>query len=102
DRLALGDLTDVPLALFGEGHDLGRQPRAFLIHDDRLLPTFHHGHARVGGAEVDSNHFAWHLLIPRFLQSFRKYRNVMSACQAYYLSICYSCLNHTWTTAIVR
>ena len=39
----------------------GVSPRAFLVDDDRRLPAFHDGDDRVGRAEVDSNHFAWHV-----------------------------------------
>ena len=35
-------------------------PRAFLVDDDGRLAAFHDGDHRVGGAEVDSDDFAWH------------------------------------------
>ena len=46
-----------------ERDDRRRRPRAFLIDDDGRLAAFHDGDDRVGRAEVDSDHFAWHWLI---------------------------------------
>ncbi len=49
---------------FANADDRRRDPRAFLVDDDRRLAAFHDGDDRVGRAEVDSNHFSWHLLSP--------------------------------------
>ena len=57
-RLALGDLADEPLAVLGEPDDRRRQSRSFLVHDDGRLTVFHDRDHRVGGAEVDSDHFS--------------------------------------------
>ena len=62
DRLPLGDLADQPLAVLREADDGRRGAPAFLVDDDRGLPAFHDRDDRVGGAEVDSNHFAHGLL----------------------------------------
>ena len=66
--LALGHLADQPLAVLGDGHHRRRRARAFLIDDDGGLPAFHDGDHRVGGAEVDSDHFAWHIGNPHRLK----------------------------------
>ena len=55
DRLAFGRLADQPLAVVGEGHDRGRRAHALCVLDDPRGLSFHHGHARIGGAEVDTD-----------------------------------------------
>ena len=59
DRLALGDRADQALAVVREADDRGRRAAAFLVRDDDGLPALHHGHARVRGAEVDSDDLAF-------------------------------------------
>src|SRR6202022_605660 len=55
NTLALGGLPDQDLTIVGEG-DHGRRGAAALgIFDDLGLVSFHHGNARVGGAEIDTN-----------------------------------------------
>src|SRR5205807_433168 len=58
DRLALRDLADQPLAIFGERDDRGSQPTALFIDDDFRLAALHHSDDAVGGAEVDSDDLA--------------------------------------------
>jgi hypothetical protein len=58
--LALGRLADQPLTTLGEGDHRWRRAGAFGILDDLGTAAFHHGHARVRGAQVDTNHFAHH------------------------------------------
>ena len=58
DRLSFRDLTDEPLAVFGESNDRRRRTRTLLVHDDSGLAAFHDRHDRVCRAEVDSNDFA--------------------------------------------
>ena len=55
DGLPAGRLADQHVALVGERHDAGRQPVAFLVGDDLGFFAFHHGHDRVGGAQVDAD-----------------------------------------------
>ena len=57
DRLALGRLADEPLAVVREGDDRRRGARAFGILDDLRRRAVHHGHAGIGGAEVDADDF---------------------------------------------
>jgi hypothetical protein len=67
DRLTLRHLADRPLAFLGKGHDGRGGAGALLVDDDRRLAAFHHGDDRVRRPQVDSNHFAWHLVSPLFL-----------------------------------
>ena len=55
DRLAFRRLADQPLAVVGEGDDRGRRAHALRVLDDPRGLSFHHGHARIGGAEVDTD-----------------------------------------------
>jgi hypothetical protein len=55
-RLALGDLADELLVLGGEGDHRGGGARALGVGDDLGLAPVDHGHARVRGAEVDTDH----------------------------------------------
>ena len=64
-RLALGRLADQPLAVVGEGDDRGRGAHAFRVLDDSRGLAFHHGDARIGGAEVDADDLG-HGLSPLF------------------------------------
>src|SRR5690606_16402856 len=54
DGLALGGLADEAFPVLGKGHHGGSGAGAFRVFEDHRLPAFHHGHAGVGGAEVDS------------------------------------------------
>ena len=55
DRLTLCDLTDHTLAGLGErDHGRGRAV-ALRVGDDDRLAAFHHGHAGIGGAKVDTD-----------------------------------------------
>ena len=65
DGLALGHLADQPLAALGEGDDRGGGARTLLIRNDFWFAAFHDSDARVGGTEVDSNHFS-HVCVPAF------------------------------------
>ena len=65
DRLAFRRLADQPLAVVREGHDRGRGAHALRILDDPRGLSFHHGHARIGGAEVDTDDLR-HCLFPLF------------------------------------
>src|SRR6185295_18928697 len=58
DRLALGRLADEALAVVREGDDGRRSPHAFRIFDDFRRLAFHHGDARIGRAEVDTDDLA--------------------------------------------
>ena len=58
DGLALGDGADEALARLREGDDGGGRATALGVLDDRGLATFQHGHAGVGGAEVDTDGLA--------------------------------------------
>ena len=58
DRLALGRLADEAFAIVGEGDDRGRGAHAFGVLDDFRRLAFHHGDARIGGAEVDADDLA--------------------------------------------
>ena len=55
DGLALGHLSDQPLAILGEADDRGRSPPTFFVGDDFGLAAFHNGDHRVGGAQVNSD-----------------------------------------------
>ena len=65
DGLALRNLTDQPLPVLGESHHRRRRPAAFLVDHNSGLSAFHDRDHRVGGAEVDSNHFAHLSQLPR-------------------------------------
>ena len=56
--LAFGHLADEPLPTFGEGHNRRCGAGSFLIGDDRGLAGFYHGHAGIGGAQVDTDDFS--------------------------------------------
>ncbi len=58
--LTLRRLTDQPLTALGESDHRRSGTRAFGVLDDLGTAAFHHGHARVRGAQVDTNHFAHH------------------------------------------
>ena len=57
DGLPPGRLADHDLALVGERDDAGRQPVSFGIGDHLHLVAFHHGHDRIGRAQVDADDF---------------------------------------------
>ena len=57
-RLPLRRLADEPLAGFGERDHRGRRARALGVLDDLGVPAFHHGDARIRGAEIDADDFA--------------------------------------------
>ena len=62
--------------------DRRRGPRAFLVDDDGGLPAFHDRDDRVRRAEVDSDHFAWHVIessIPQKLNQYSDYYECMSS-----------------------
>jgi hypothetical protein len=63
DGLALGRLADQTFAVIGEGHDGGRRAHALCIFDNFRRLAFHHGDARIGGAEVDADDLA-HVSLP--------------------------------------
>jgi hypothetical protein len=63
DGLTLGNLSHEPFAVLGDGYDGRRQPRAFLIDDNRRFPALHDRDDRVGGAKVDPDDFACHVLL---------------------------------------
>jgi hypothetical protein len=65
-RLALGGLTHQHLAVAGVGDDRGCGPVPLGVLDDLDAVPLHDGHARVGGAEVDSDDLA-HLVSPMCL-----------------------------------
>ena len=56
--LALGDGADEALARLREGDDRRGRATALGVLDDRGLAAFQHGHAGVGGAEVDTDGLA--------------------------------------------
>ena len=58
DRLPFRDLSDEPLATLRKRHHGGRRPVPLGVGDDDRVPAFHHGHARVGGTEVDTDDLA--------------------------------------------
>src|SRR6201999_4536277 len=55
DRLALGHLAYKPLAVLGERNDRGGRSSALLIGDNLGLPTFHHGPAAFGRAQINTD-----------------------------------------------
>jgi hypothetical protein len=57
DGLALGDLADQALTRFADGDHARRGAATFGVGDNSRLATFHDGHGRVGGSEVDSDDF---------------------------------------------
>src|SRR5204863_6811569 len=86
DGLPLRHLANQPLAVFRERDDRGGQSCTFLVDDDRGLAVFHDRDDRIGGAEVDSNHFSWHVLnLPSFEMT--HITAYMSACQSLNLEI---------------
>ena len=58
DGLALGGVAHLALAILSESDDGRRRARAFVIDDNGRLVAFHHGHAGIGGAQVDSDDFS--------------------------------------------
>src|SRR5262249_51881862 len=58
DGLALGRLADESFAIIGEGDDRGRGAHALRVFDDLRRLAFHHGDARIRGAEVDTDDLA--------------------------------------------
>ncbi len=58
DGLTLGRLADEPLAVIGEGDDRRRRAHALGVFDDFRGLAFHHGDARIGGAEIDADDLA--------------------------------------------
>src|SRR5262249_22548437 len=56
--LALGRLADKALAVVGESHDRRRGAHALGVLDDLRRLAFHHGDARIRGAEVDADDLA--------------------------------------------
>ena len=55
DALPLRRLPDEDFAGIGKGDHRRRRPRALRILDDLRLVAFHHGDARIGRSEIDSN-----------------------------------------------
>ncbi len=55
-RLPLGGLADEHFVVLGERHDRRRRAIALAVLDDLRLVAVHHGDARVGRAEVDTDH----------------------------------------------
>ena len=53
-RLAFRGLTDQPLAVLRERDDRRRRARAFAIFQNYRVAALHHGHAGVGGAQINS------------------------------------------------
>ena len=58
DRLTLGRLADEALAIVGESDNRRRGAGAFSIFDNFGSGAFHHGHAGIGGAEIDADDFS--------------------------------------------
>src|SRR5262249_56624158 len=58
NSLALGHLTDQPLAGLCNGHHGRRRSRALLVWDDHRLAALHYGDNRVSRAQVNSNNLA--------------------------------------------
>ncbi len=56
-RLPPRGLADQDVALVGERDDARREAVAFGIRDHLRFFAFHHGHDRVGGAQVDADNF---------------------------------------------
>ena len=63
NRLPLGHLPDQPLPGFGERHHRRGSAAAFFVGNDLGLATLHDGHARVGGAEVNSDNLRHKILL---------------------------------------
>jgi hypothetical protein len=62
--LASRDLADEAFVVFRvDGDDRWKEPRAFGARDDDRLPTLHHGHHGVRGAQVNADDLA-HLYLP--------------------------------------
>src|SRR5205807_5085816 len=55
DLLTLGRHADQPLAALRESDDRRRRAPALPVRDDGRLTALEHRHARVGGAQVDSD-----------------------------------------------
>ncbi len=64
-RLPPRDRADEALAAWREGDDRRRRPGALRVLDDRRLTALEHGHARVGGTEVDSDRLRHLFLLER-------------------------------------
>ena len=63
DSLTLGRVTDFALATVGKSHD-GRGGALTLVVDDNgRLVAFHDRHARIGGAQVDTNDFSHNVFL---------------------------------------
>ena len=58
DGLTLGGIAHLALSILDEGDDGRGRPLAFTVVDDHRLVAFHHGDARVRGAEVNADDFA--------------------------------------------
>ena len=56
--LPFGGRADGDLAVFHVGNCRGRGARAFRVFDHFGDAAFNHGHAAIGGAEIDSDNFA--------------------------------------------
>ena len=50
------DLADQPLAGFGKRNDGWRRSAALGVGNDSRFAALHHGHAGIGGAEIDADH----------------------------------------------
>lgn len=57
DCLMLGDLANEPVTILGVGHDGGSGSLALSVGDDNGLTAFLGGHNRVGGSQIDIDHF---------------------------------------------
>ncbi len=64
DGLALGRLAHKALAILGERDLRRRGARAFGIFDHLRRRAFHHGHAAVGGAQIDPDNLRHGLSLP--------------------------------------
>ena len=53
-RLTFRGLADQSLAIFCKCNHRGRRARAFAIFQNYRVATFHHGHAGIGGAQIDT------------------------------------------------
>ena len=68
DRLPFGNLTHQALVAVGKGNHRRGGAVAFGIGDDLGVAAFHDRHARVGGAQINSNYLT-HLLSPSAFSS---------------------------------
>ena len=57
-ELALGRAAHQPLAVLGKRHHTGGGAFALCVGDNDGLAALHHGYAAVGGAKVNTDHFA--------------------------------------------